>query len=509
MSKLSELIERNAGKAFLFVLLLGIVSRIISFLILPEATYTDAVYHLAIVKDILQTGLTEEILQILPMPLYHFILVIFFGLTALPLDMPFLRIMPFIISVLQIVFAYLVCKELFPENKTLQLMGIAFTAAHAVIVIFSAVNYTGPIATLFVLISFYLLIRIKKSTKVTNFHLCLFVISVFLLSLTKMNATFTIPAFLVGLFFVLREKNVPMLKISGIIFVIVLLSLLWFAFNFFTTGNALGFSSGDVEAVNVGVFETNGLFETNITIEKAVFFYFYFWYFPSLTLFPQMGLSDSLLILTLAGVFALAILPLGLLILKGIHNSLKEKNLIYLTMLLSILMILPILIIRGFETRMLLPVLPLFGLFAVSAYSKLNNVTFRSLAVLSFVFFGMFSFVYVSGSAVYFSDQHSKVTGLYEFISELPDDVKIISKTEFRRISFYSGKNSRPLKDLSESTTPSQFISAATDEGFTHLAVTCIDDYPLSVDLFVSLLEDNEITEVYSDECTALYQLNK
>ena len=172
-------------------------------------------------------------------------------------------------------------------------------------------------------------------------------------------------------------------------------------------------------------------------------------------------------------------------------------------------MIFPILTIRGFETRMLLPVLPLFGFFAVSAYSKLNNVTFRSLAVLSFVFFGMFSFAYVTGSSVYFSEQHSKITGLYEFISELPDDVKIMSISEFRRISFYSGKNSRPIKDTSESVDKARFLSVSSEGNFTHLAVTCVDDYPLNPDLIASLITDKLITKVYSDECTALYQLNK
>lgn len=502
MPNFSKFIEKNALKIFIIVMILGIVARAVSFALLPEATYTDSVFHLSLVKEMLKTGSISAIQAIMPMPLYHFLLFVFFGLTGLPLAMPFVRIIPIVISALQIILAYLLCKELFPNRKELWFLGTAFTAAHAVLAIFSTVNLTEPIAAMFMLLSFWLLVRIKNSEKHADNYIVLFIFSVFLLSLAKLNATMSVPALIIGLIFVLKEKKVSVPKIAFITGLIVLLCASWFIFNFFTIGNPLGFSMSETEDLNAS------LFETRITLERAGFFYFNFWYFPNPLEFPKIGISDPFLISLSMAIFFAAMLPLVFLILAGIHQTLREQKIIYITMFLAILFCFPIVVKRGFDARLFVPVLPLFGILAAYSFSLLKGKNLKALAVLSVLFFGIFSFAYVAGSAYYFDKQYEKVSGLYSFISKLPGDSKILSESEFRRISFYTDKNARPVDDLGSFTEEPQFLSAFKSSNFTHFAVSCTDEYPPNKTLVNSLAAKKTLELVYSDSCSSLYKIN-
>ena len=166
MPKLRPFVENQTFRIVLFLFCLGILARLISFVILPEDSYSDTVFHFGLVKTMLETGSIASIQTILPMPLHHFLLVIFFGLTGFPIEMPFVRIIPFVVSFSQILFAYLLSKELFPEKKVLQVMAVAFTTAHVVLSIFSTVNFTGPIAATLMLSSFWLLAKLHNSSKI-------------------------------------------------------------------------------------------------------------------------------------------------------------------------------------------------------------------------------------------------------------------------------------------------------------------------------------------------------
>ncbi len=518
MLDISELIKKHAFKVFLFVLLLGILARIISFLVLPEDTYSDAVFHLDLVRTMIETGSIAEIQAILPMPLYHFALFIFFVITGLPLEMPFVRIIPFVISLMQILFAYLLFRELFSKKKEFQknlpsynskelqdkilvIMGVAFVASHAVLSIFSTVNFTGPIAAMFVLSSFWLLAKINNSFKINYFEIALFIVSVFALSLTKLNATIAVPALIIGLAVVLYYKKVSFVRIGTIVAILLILSSAWFAFNSLTIGSPLGFSSGEVSA---GI--TEEILTTRITAERALFFPLNFWYFPNSDLFEKVGLSNFYIISLI--LFFIAILPLFISMLIGMYDSFKKKKIVYLAMFLAIVFISFIVIKRGFESRLFLPVLPLFGIFVVYGFSSIKNKYFKSAIILSFLIFGLFSFGYVTGSALYFNSQNQDVSGLYEFMSDLPDNSKILSSSEHRRISFNTGIDSHFIHNMSKMTSEAQLLSPANENGFTHYAVTCRDDSVIDSNLKASLISNNSLSEIYRDDCSVLYVIN-
>lgn len=502
MFNLNEFMERNTLNVFLFVLVLGVSARIISFIILPEATYTDSVFHLSLVKEMLETGSISTIQTSLPMPFYHFLVFVFFAITGLPLTMPFVRIIPFAVSFFQILLAYLIGKQLFPKNKSLQIFITAFVAAHATLSIFSTVNFTGPIAAMFVLSAFFFLVRIMNSKKVQYVDLMLLILSIFALSLSKFNATFTLPAFIVGLFYILKEKKVSFSKNIGILAIILLLSSSWFMFNFFTIGTPLGFSSQEMDSISLD------LFNTRITPERASFFYFNFWNFPGFLEFPKLGIFDPNLILLSSLIFFVAMLPLVLLIFNGFYNAFTQKNKIYIVLCLAILLVFPIVVKRGFESRLFIPVIPLFGIIMAYSFSLLKNNSFKAVVVISFILFGLFSFAYVSGSAYYFNSKHEKVSDFYLYISELPENSKILSLSEHRKIMFYAGKQSHFIDLMDQFTDKTQFISAAHQKEFSHFAVSCNDEYNLNENLLKILVDDNTLELIYHDECSSVYHIN-
>jgi len=59
-----------------------------------------------------------------------------------------------------------------------------------------------------------------------------------------------------------------------------------------------------------------------------------------------------------------------------------------------------------------------------------------------------------------------------------------------------------------DSFTGQQLISAAKENGFTHFAISCVDEYPNNMGVVDSLIKAGALELIYSDSCSTLYSIN-
>jgi hypothetical protein len=493
-------------RVFLGVALAALLLRAYTIAIMPDAPLTDTLYHLRITQYIVEnhaipfSGIESFGIKDMPVPLFHLLTAAPFILLPVEFSLAAARVFPLIFSAAQLALSFLVLKRLFPKHW---IYGFAFVAMHPLLVVFGALNYLETLASVFVLLSFYLFIRFAD----TGERKCLFLLpfSLAAMALSKESATALLPAFFVAVLYQLwktragDEKRL-WLKDAGLFAAATaFLSGFWFALTMIVAGGisttityGVGFLTGTKEYIGTFpvVFELVYLFPLN--------FNFAFWFFLAQGL-ESLPWLDPVLAST---AFTLISFPVLMLVAFGLGKGLLERK-SYAWLLLLLLAVVALMLIarrRFIRYRFLVPLLPLLGVCFALAFQEIKQADWRKLFTGLFAAMLFYSAFLSVSYAAHFQEQFSSHEPLYEFMAGLPEgSVIAINSNQTRQTEFISEKET--VSSYKLGYTPS-------DWNASHIATTCYKDF-WDRQKLSGFEEQGLLEEVYSDGCSILYRVVK
>jgi len=490
----------NSFHLFLLILVIGILARLISFVLLPESAYADSLFHLRLVENTLKTGIISTP-DIFTTPLYYAVSFVFFSITRFPLTMPFIRIIPFLVFIFQIVVSFFLLKELFNEKKQ-WFLGLGFIAVFPWLVRYSPVNYVDQFASVFILLFFYAFIKLDKTKNPAVLALTPFILAG--IALSKANATLLVPFLLIGLLYYLFKNKYSIKIIALIALTSIILSSFWFLGNFTQQGNQEAVDEADFGAPLSNVF--TALLPGNLFLSYLSFFDF-----PPLTAFDKIPWIQSVPWFWTALGFFVIMLPIAITLLYGAFKSFKSNKVIQVLIALSCLVLFAFTFktaVNGvIYTRYMMPVMPLLGILFVQGFDLLGKrINWKYALYASLILFAIGSLLLSSVSAYFYSGVYNQNKELYSEIQKLPEGSYIASMGKSREIYFYSGKEAGHPPSATDFFAPEATYQALKENDFTHLAVTCYNDYwNLST---VNALRDSGLLEkVFEKDCSVLYAL--
>jgi len=501
-------------KIFLLLVALAIAARIFTVFVLPDEALNDALVHLTIVQKFAETGVLPFAEYPTILPLFYYAAAPLFILLGLPINASTAFILPLVITIAQLLIAFVLFKELFPKQWFL---GLAFVAAQPLLIIYGAVNYTGPLATVFVLLATYLLVKYVKTSH-SGFLIALpFAIAG--IALSKLNATILVPAFFIaGVAWLWKSRACVKLGNRKLVYFVVatfLLSTYFFALMFLGNGQLFGAEISGISSAPSGLAEK---FTPLDAVLLPFYFNFAFWYFPTADLLGNTLIAD-----VAPAFFTLFSFPLLLLVFYGFGVGLKSKStgrkqLFWFLALVFILALVPLLARqrRGIYIRMLLPALPLLGIAFSQGWIALkekfsnSNLPVGKILLLLFSLVVLYSVALSSYSAIYFNESFQKHKPLYDYISTLPEDAAvIIHSNKFRAVEFFGQRQGFGFDEtvlLEGAETAVEVYEVLKKNGITHLAATCYKN-PWEEELILELFERGYLKTVYSDDCSTLYKI--
>ncbi|MFA6269264.1 MAG: hypothetical protein WCW13_02820 [archaeon] len=549
MPTLSRLLVQNSSKILLVILIIAVLVRVFSVLTVPEVAYNDSVYHLELANSLIQgNSLPNDA----PPFLYHIILAIFFGVTGLPMVWPFVKIIPLLLVFVQLVLAYLLFKKLFLNNY---LLPLSFVAVYPWLIRIGSVNmidsFSATILTfscysLYSLIeSFELNSRIKEKLSANNKkYLFYSLLSFLLISFTKLNLVLVLP-FLLAIFLILIVRKLSPKKAVFLFLIAVFLSASFFIFSFLNSSqNSVSIIANDsVDAASAGKFMS--IFNPSVIFVS----YLYFFDFPPMSAFEKIPLLNSLPQSTLMVLFAIVMLPIFialiygfiLLLLEktsfvflnkntkvnqkrsiGIFNkfslsvcSISTKDYFYIFLALSLFAaMIPLLVVvreGSLYLRYLIPVIPIIAIFLGISFIQLGEKA-KSVLLVSFILFALFSFALCSVSAIFYNNIEQKDSPLYNYInshSEV-DNVasfnKIRDLTYYINLSHYSAQKNLITLDLNSNFKDNEVYSALVLQKANYVVKTCYNDALSNV--LPKLEQLGRLQKVFEDNCAVLYSVN-
>ncbi|MCX6799443.1 MAG: hypothetical protein NTW59_05110, partial [Candidatus Diapherotrites archaeon] len=263
-----------ADKIFIVIIIAAVAVRLFAIAFMPELQLTDTVYHLQLTKFVA----THHSLPVpgeapqyfgdvpVPVPLYYFATALPFALLPIPFNLAVVKIFPLLFSALQLLLAFLLLRRLFPKHW---LAGLAFVAVHPMLIIYGSVNYTETLASVCVLLCFFVYWRFMQTGKNRFIIIMPFVLAA--TALSKLSATIVVPAFfamfLAGIIKwqdpaqkieAKKTKSSPSnrnnffgkkAKIAFFVFASLLLCSVWFIADYLHTGTI--FSSNEVDIASL------------------------------------------------------------------------------------------------------------------------------------------------------------------------------------------------------------------------------------------------------------------
>ncbi|HIH21121.1 MAG: glycosyltransferase family 39 protein [Candidatus Diapherotrites archaeon] len=490
--------EKTAITLAALALALGVFARLFGFAVLPESAYADSLFHLRIISEALKTGIIQTP-DMLTTPLYHYLNFAFYSITRLPVQMPFIRIIPFFVMLAQIILSFLIISRLFKSRAAI-LGGTAFVAVFPWLVRYSPVNYIDSFASVMLLLFYFLLLRsLEKPSKTSLAFLCL---SIPLVVLSKITVAILLPILLVSCWVLLSKKTSKQLLV-GVVSVAFVLSIAWFAFSYFSNPSSAAPAAETVSrALPWHALLPQNLFKSFIS----------FFDFPPDSAFSNFPLLKQIQWLPAALAFALLALPLAFFALKGAWSALREKSKILLSMLSCFLLLLALAAYNSidnngvFYVRYLIPVISLVGFFFAKGIETEKPGRLKTAAFAALLLFAFYSAALSSFSALQYKSIAESEMPLYDAISHLPEDSKIASLNKYRQVSFYSGKESSGLAGIGSNSAGFQVYAALEGQGFSHLAVTCYnDDWNPAV--LQELERQGKLASVFSRDCLNLFEI--
>jgi len=514
LASFSNFVSRQSlvKKVFLAIIVFAILVRIFVLFTMPDAPMTDTIYHFAITKYIVQNHAIpfNEIPETgpngLPVPLYHILMAAPFILLSLDFNIATVRIFPFIFSFLQLLLAFLLLKKFFPKNW---IFGFAFVAMQPFLVIFGGLNYIETFASVTVLLCFFVYWRFVQTGRKTFVVLMPFTLA--LMALSKESATILVPAFFLAFVFEMWKKNSFKIsknwlaKASAFTAVSVFLCSFWFLANFLIIGKHSHGFAGSIQQIITPAqiplsLESIFLFPLNF---NSAFWFFLAQGFESM----PFGISPETAFIA----FSLVTLPVLAILFYGLAKGVAKKEKQSFLLLLCFASSLSLLVSRariGIYARLLVPMLPLFGIAFCTAFRELKNSNWQKIATFFFLLTAVYSLAFSSLYAMHFANDYNSHRPLYEFAKALPSDSKIaIHANKQRQVGFISEKETASHFDF-QGMGAQQLASALNAENVSHVAITCYKN-PWDMEAIGQLVDTGILSPVFEDKCSTLYKVSK
>lgn len=117
LKRFEDFVKKHFSKILIIILLLGIFARLFAIFFLPASAYNDEIYHLLLSKKVMEQQTLSLQNELMPLPYFYILNSVFFILSALPIALPFVRIIPLLFSFLLILMVFFVSKELFQKSR--------------------------------------------------------------------------------------------------------------------------------------------------------------------------------------------------------------------------------------------------------------------------------------------------------------------------------------------------------------------------------------------------------
>ena len=488
------------SKLLIFVIVLGIAAKIISFVLLPEASYNDAIYHLNIIKEAIALQTFSLNIDV-PPPAFHAASAALFAFSGLALDALAIKLFPFALLVLQLILGFILMRKIFPENP---LPGFAFLVIYPWLTRFGGINYPEAFTVVGVMASLLLLLKIRELKNPNPLYVLALVLSISIISLSKLNGTILVPAFFLASIYVLWKKNYSWRSIAAFAIIAIMLSSFWFGLNILKFGQFDQHLEGDV---------TNFGDETGFSLQSIAsnlhWYYLYFFDFPAESSFSTVSFLAGINGSVAAFIFAIMAAPLLLLILFGAAKLYEKDRLLAAIVVFSVLLAFIPIVQRTAYFRLIIPVVPMLAIIFGYGFEAVKG-KLKVIGVASLLLFAAYSFSYTSFSAYKFNNALGQNAELYEKISELPSDAIILVEGNRQRdIEFFSNRTSMgasfETKDF-VSENSSVLYDALIKNSITHLAVVCYKD-PFSKNAIEELSGQNKLGLYFENGCSKLYKV--
>lgn len=518
------------AKILIAIAALAVAGRAFVLFALPEASLTDSLYHLTIIKYIIQfhalpmQGIEGTGVASLPVPLYHILSAMFFSIVPIQLNLATAKILPFVFSALQLFLGAMVLKKLFPKHW---LYGFAFIAMQPLLMIFGAVNYPETLASVFVLFALWIMLRYSETGKSVFLLTMPFAIAGMVLS--KESATVVAPAFFIVFLYELWKKrpkkagakNSKMqwaAKAAYFTIATALLSCAWFV---------LGASATVNKAAGEGLYWLIFAMQRLVAEQMLAVIVFYPLYFnAAFWFFLGQGFASAPFGITAEIAFAgvsLITFPLLCFLFYGIGKGIQKKEMPSALLLLCFLLAFGLMFLRAerqIDSRNSIPIMPLFGIAACSAFMHVPSTAWKMPNAIKFlpaiswkkVFTALlilttFYSIGLSGFyAMHFYSDNAAHAPLFEFISAMPEaSVIAIHPNKARQVYFTSGKDYVPLSQF-QNTAEESLFGEMQSKGVTHIAITCYKEQ-WRPEAIKKMLDEGLIGPVYEDSCSTLYKL--
>ena len=487
------------AKIFAAIIILAVIARIFALFALPDTALTDSMYHLSITRYIVENhaipfqGIPEAGVVDMPVPLFHLLTAGFLILFQAPLSLATAKIFPAIFSFLQLLLAFLLLKRIFPKNW---MAGLAFVAISPLLIIFGAVNYLETLASVTVLLCFFIYWRYVETGK--KIFLAAMPVALLLLALSKETIRKT------------NSKGLKRIALpAGFAIASILLCSAWFAINFAATGglgSAFATGTGDMATVLQIPATPESIFFYPLNFNSALWFFL-----PQGFESAPFGISQELAFLA----FTLISFPILMLVFYGLAKGLAATKgprfKAFLLLGLCLALSLAILFFRGKRVvvgRMLLPILPLLGIAFANGFAEIKNANWKRLFAAIFLLFALYSAAFSSLYAMHFNEDYANHDPLYQFAKDLPQGTVVaIHANKARQVEFISGKEAVPYVEFA-GLGSADLHSKLVELNVTHLAETCYKN-PWGSAVLDELESQGLIAIVFSDDCSTLYEVKR
>jgi hypothetical protein len=494
---LSFLSKPSPGrKLFIAIMVLAIAARLFALAYMPDPAMSDSLHHLTISRYIIQNralpfeGIPGTGVEAMPPPLYHLIVAIPFMLLPLSLTLETVRVFPIIFSALQVLLTFLVTRKLFPKYWHI---GLAFAAFHPLLVIFGAVNMPDTLASVFVLLSFYLYLKFRENPSKKILFIAPFSLAAMVLS--KENAALVLPAFFLAFLFEVWRARTKDLKKASVFFLVATVVLSSLFVPFVPTG-----------AIQPSEFEQPKLF-----LESAVLlplnFNASFWFFLEQGFSgTPFGISKEIAFVA----FSLVTFPITFFLLFGLLKAALKRQ-AYALLLLACLALSSVLLLLRSEwtiySRMLIPIMPLLGLGLCQSFKDFSVKNWRRLFLIFFSLTALYCLAFSSLYVNHFWQDHEDHVPLYNHLKELPgESVIALHPNKARAIAFITGKQYVSYSEFYSLAGAEETFAKLKELNVTHLASTCYKQQ-WDQQVLKQLEQGEKLGTVYQDSCSTLYQV--
>lgn len=507
-----RLFQKQAPEAKIVICLvfIALAARLFALLFMPDATMTDSLYHLNIAKYIVQNhalplaGIPGVSNASLPVPLYHIIVAIPFTVLGIPFSLEAARVFPFIFSMLQLALSCILLKKLFPKNW---LIGFAFVAMQPLLIVYGALNYLETLASVTVLLCFLLWLEFVKTGK--NACLLAMPLAIAAMALSKESATILVPIFFLAFLYELWKKKGKSIaawaaKTAYFALTTAIFSSIWFIVNSKAQGTAVATASQGIDGFLTGLLALTPVLVFLVPLQfNASFWFFLAQGFESV----PFGITAELAFVA----FTIATFPVLCFLAYGLAKSAFAKHKPAILLLLCLIPAFGLLAIRAnyqISSRVLVPLLPLFGIAACTAYGSLPSIKWKRIFLLFFSLTVLYSAGLTALYALNFHGDYASHVPLYGFIGTLPEGSAIaVHPNLTRQVEFITGRVAVSFAYFGN-LGAEQLEQALEKKGVTHIAATCYKN-PWGMGELAALEQEGFLEIVFEDDCSTLYKVKR